>query len=60
MAEAWNQEKMNRGDSWNQTGAPNPIAVLQELFDLLEDYGPVWYTREAHDRAFQVLMQRSQ
>ncbi len=59
MGEARNQTKINGKSGFNQTAAANFIAVLQELFDLLEDYGPTWYTQEAHDRAFQVLMQRS-
>lgn len=35
--------------------APTPKAVLQELFDLLEEYAPVWYTEELHDRAKTAL-----
>ena len=35
--------------------APNPVAVLQELFDLLEDYAPTWYTEELHERAMIAL-----
>jgi len=35
--------------------APTPRAVLQELFDLLEEYAPVWYTEELHDRAKAAL-----
>jgi prephenate dehydrogenase len=30
-------------------------AALQELFQLLEDYSPVWYTEEHHDRVAGVL-----
>lgn len=59
---------MTEGQNTNQTAAHNrrdmsaavnPLAVLHELFDLLEDYGPVWYTQETHDRAFQALVQHS-
>ena len=32
-----------------------PVAVLQELFELLEDYSPIWYTQENHDRAKAAL-----
>ena len=32
-----------------------PVAVLQELFELLEDYSPIWYTQENHDRALAAL-----
>lgn len=35
--------------------APTPRTVLQELFDLLEEYAPVWYTEELHDRAEAAL-----
>ncbi len=31
--------------------------VLKELFVLLEDYGPVWYTKRHHDRAIRALRQ---
>jgi hypothetical protein len=31
--------------------APTPRAVLKELFELLEEYAPTWYTEELHDRA---------
>lgn len=29
--------------------------VLRELFNLLEEYAPVWYTEEHRDRAVAVL-----
>jgi hypothetical protein len=32
-----------------------PTAVLRELFELLEDYSPIWYTQENHDRALAAL-----
>jgi hypothetical protein len=38
--------------------AINSRAMLQELYVLLEDYAPVWYTQEHHDRAIRVLLQR--
>ena len=31
--------------------ATNPKVVLKELFELLEEYGPMWYTEELHIRA---------
>jgi hypothetical protein len=34
---------------------PTPKAVLQELFELLEEYAPMWYTEELHDRAEAAL-----
>ena len=36
----------------------NPRAVLEELFVLLEDYAPTWYTKEHHDRAIAALLER--
>jgi hypothetical protein len=44
--------------SLRQNGS-NILAVLKELFVLLEEYGPVWYTKEHHDRAIAVLLHRS-
>jgi hypothetical protein len=33
----------------------NPKVVLKEIFELLEEYGPIWYTEELHDRAKAAL-----
>ena len=33
----------------------NPATVLRELFELLEDYAPAWYTEETHNRALAAL-----
>jgi hypothetical protein len=33
----------------------DPKIVLKELFELLEDYGPGWYTEDHHDRAVAAL-----
>ena len=38
--------------------APTERAVLEELFKLLEDYAPVWYTEEHHNRAVAALLGR--
>ena len=38
--------------------ASDARTVLEELFVLLEDYGPVWYTQEHHDRAVCALLGR--
>lgn len=35
--------------------AANPKLVLKELFELLEAYGPIWYTEEHHKRALAAL-----
>ena len=33
----------------------DPLAVLRECFELLEDYAPIWYTEELHNRAASAL-----
>ena len=35
----------------------NPATVLKELFELLEDDAPIWYTEENHNRAVAALAQ---
>jgi len=37
------------------TASAEPLAVLRELFELLEDYAPTWYTVEHHNRLAAVL-----
>lgn len=39
-------------------GAPTVREVLEELFLLLEDYAPTWYTEEHHNRAIAALRRR--
>lgn len=34
----------------------DPRAVLEEVFGLLEDYGPAFYTEELHDKIVAVLL----
>jgi hypothetical protein len=38
---------------------PTARAVLEELFLLLEDYAPTWYTVEHHNRAVAALLGRN-
>ncbi len=33
----------------------SPLVLLKEMFDLLEEYAPLWYTEELHNRAADVL-----
>jgi hypothetical protein len=33
----------------DQADSVDPKAVLQMLFNLLEEYGPTWYTTKHHD-----------
>jgi hypothetical protein len=41
----------------NMFTAPSgePFTLLRELFELLEDYAPTWYTEELHNRAAAAL-----
>jgi len=32
-----------------------PLSILRELFEMLEDYAPTWYTEELHTRTAAVL-----
>ena len=34
----------------NHCNPENSDTVLRELFELLEDYAPAWYTEEHHNR----------
>jgi hypothetical protein len=38
-----------------QSESANPKEVLGELFDLLEEYAPTWYTNEHRNRALSAL-----
>jgi len=56
-------EHLNRAESLNgdvrpsePQGLPTTREVLQELFELLEDYAPTWYTQEHHNRAAAALL----
>ena len=44
------QRREERDDS-------DPQPVLLEIFDLLEDYGPIWYTAELRRRIISALVQ---
>jgi hypothetical protein len=37
---------------------PTEREMLEELFELLEDYAPTWYTEEHHNRALAALLGR--
>lgn len=34
----------------------DPRTVLEEVFELLEDYGPVFYTEELHNKIVAALL----
>jgi hypothetical protein len=38
--------------------ASGPREVLEEVFELLEDYGPIFYTEDLHNRIVAALMPR--
>jgi hypothetical protein len=40
-----------------RTERVTPIVALKELFELLEDYSPMWYTEEVRERAMSALRQ---
>lgn len=50
---------MKRFVSLRESPAATPEVVLEELFNLLESYGPTWYTEELHDRAVAALVARA-
>jgi hypothetical protein len=39
----------------DQRKSASGSSVLRELFELLEDYAPSWYTEELHNRAAAAL-----
>ena len=41
--------------SMDQRKPASGNAVLRDLFELLEDYAPSWYTEELHNRAAAAL-----
>jgi prephenate dehydrogenase len=59
-------ERLDRADSHTddlnhpelELEVPTTREVLEELFQLLEDYGPTWYTEKHHDRAVAALQGR--
>lgn len=37
------------------TEGGDPRSMLRELFELLQDYAPIWYTEELHNRTAVAL-----
>ncbi len=51
-----NTGNLGPGSSLNQPASIGEVAeVYAEMFDLLEDYAPAWYTEELHARAIVSL-----
>ena len=61
-----NAERVDLADSQTESlppaepeqGIPTPREVLRELFQLLVDYAPAWYTETHHNRAVSALLGR--
>lgn len=59
-------ERLERANSYtgdlnhpeHEQDVPTPRQVLEELFQLLEDYAPTWYTEKHHNRAVAALLGR--
>jgi hypothetical protein len=47
--------KKNTAVNCQDLRSPSPSEVLAELVELLEEYGPSWYTEEQHNRAMMAL-----
>ena len=57
-AERWDQTNSKNGKHASATKeptAPSVRTVLEEVFELLEDYAPLWYTEEHHERILAAL-----
>ena len=59
--ERWDQTNPKDGKHASATKeltAPSVRTVLEEVLEILEDYAPVWYTEEQHDRILAALRNR--
>jgi hypothetical protein len=59
-SERWNQTQSKTNRHATTAKAPSVRTVLEEVFELLEDYAPIWYTEEQHDRILAALHNRDQ
>src|ERR1700693_5065835 len=50
---------MRRNDASLKAQGDALAMVVQEMFTLLEDYAPTWYTKEHHNRDTGALQQRA-
>lgn len=53
--EGWGRKSTSTLTSIDSRRSPETNAALRELFELLEDYAPAWYTEEHHNRAAAAL-----
>jgi hypothetical protein len=58
--ERWDQTETKNGKPVGAMKAPSTRTVLEEVFELLEDYAPIWYTQEQHDRILAALGERGE
>ncbi len=61
--ERWNQTNSKSGKhagAAKEPTAPSVRMALEEVFELLEDYAPLWYTQEHHDRILSALLNRDE
>ena len=59
-AERWDQTESKIGKTAGTAKAPSARTVLEEVFELLEDYAPIWYTQAQHDRIMAALSNRDE
>ena len=53
------ESKQGSGRNEHQIQSPSEAEVLLELFNLLEQYAPMWYAEEHHNRAVVALRSSS-
>jgi hypothetical protein len=58
--ERWDQTKTKNGKPVAAMKGPSTRMVLEEVFELLEDYAPIWYTQDQHDRIMAALSNRDE
>ena len=49
------KQRFDQSECQRQTQSPSEAEVLLELFNLLEQYAPMWYAEEHHNRAVTAL-----
>ena len=53
--ESWGRKSAASLTSIDSRRSSEANVALRELFELLEDYAPAWYTEEHHNRAAAAL-----
>lgn len=52
-------ERRGLSNTLDQSRPASPKHTLEELFELLEEYAPAWYTEEHHNHAVAALLDRA-